>query len=608
MSKAIVDANPGVKNAIARIYRGNAVIGAGFLVPGGYVLTCAHVIREALKLQPEDLAVGQTIKINFPYIGLKPKLTAEVLLYRYDKGEDELDQDIAGLRLLDPLPANARPVKLQPGHQLHSDYWVLGFPKGHSKGVVSYGQLRMDLPNGWIQLEDTKAQGLAILPGFSGACVCDEKTEAVVGMVVARERNQPDAKMGFMIPALSLLNVRCELESLGLLSILKEHVDELGESVKTAYQLCVPQGWNVPDNLPEQLSKLQDAKRGDSQFEAIDRFVALLTLSALNPSQDLRHQLQKWLQERVDAVQPVQDEVQSLLTQRMDEQSAEVESHLLIHVKDESGESRSVSALFIRDASQYQIQFGRGCEPVQAPGQEPFQEKVTLKTLPQLVLACLQEVLDKSPANLTLHLILPLAWLNQACDRWSAIDRAKFPFLPDVRVGVRFRCVVRITERLNPDIFKMFQEPWQAKWQKLLALTPGEICAAFVLGDELSQTELFPKLNQPTSVGLKLSKVYEESQYYQLFGTLIAAGIPVAIWLRQDQFAKKICVATALDQLLNCKIATLPDQVKQLRTTAIGEAENAHIGHHLSFLLEDPKLIPPSAHPNNQMSFQMPQS
>jgi hypothetical protein len=38
-----------IKTGIARIYKGNTVIGAGFLVQGGYVLTCAHVVRDALE-------------------------------------------------------------------------------------------------------------------------------------------------------------------------------------------------------------------------------------------------------------------------------------------------------------------------------------------------------------------------------------------------------------------------------------------------------------------------------------------------------------------------------------------------------------------------------
>ena len=58
------------KAAIARIYRSwdGAVVGSGFLVFNGHVLTCAHVVADALGIPrnfqhcPEDL-----IELDFPF-------------------------------------------------------------------------------------------------------------------------------------------------------------------------------------------------------------------------------------------------------------------------------------------------------------------------------------------------------------------------------------------------------------------------------------------------------------------------------------------------------------------------------------------------------------
>ncbi len=604
MSEELAAPNLIAKNAIARIYKGNTVIGAGFVVAGEYVITCAHVVRDALALKAGDSPIGATIKINLPYASLVSKLQAEVCLYRYLKDEDVPDEDIAGLRLLEPLPANVHPVKLQASYQMHSPYCVIGFPKGHPKGIASYGQLLQDLPNGLVQMEDTKTQGTAILPGFSGTPVWNEVFSAVVGMVVAREKDQPEAKIGFMVPARTLMAVHRELNNLSLLSILRDHAEKLADAIKTAYRLCCPVGWEIPSELTDKLLTLQDVKQGDSAFEAIARFVALLSLPELNPNSDLREKLEAWVKPRVKELQKLLEEAKSLLTQHHTKQSANVTSHLLIYVKDESGKARSVSALFVRDGQQYDVRFGTGSEPLNAPGKEPFAEKVTLETLPSLVQACLDEALDKSPTHLTLHLILPIAWLNQACDRWSLMNQAQFTFLPDVRIGVRFCCVVRITERLHPEILKMFKKPWQQKWDKLLSLPVQDICTAFVAGDALSpETELQARLNQPNSVGLKLSTIYEEGRYFKLFGTLIATGTPAAVWLRTDQFSEEVCAATDLNGLLNCRIDELPEMIKQFRSNALAVAENAHIGHHLSFLWDDPNLIPPST----QTTLRMPQ-
>lgn len=609
MADFSVTPNTPGKSAIARIYKGNTVIGAGFWVEGGYLLTCAHVVRDALALKPEESALGRTVKINFPYASLSQKLTAEVLLYRYDKSEDTPDHDIAGLRVLEPLPTGVCPARVVGSYQFRNPYQVLGFPKGHAKGIGSYGQLLEELPNGLVQMEDTKAEGLAILPGFSGTPAWDEGSGSVVGMVVAREKDQPQAKIGFMVPGRQLLEVRRALESLGLLALLTDASEALDDGIKLAYRLCCPQSWEMPESLADKLTSLQNVKRGDRPFEAIDQFVGLLSLPDLNPGADLRESLQSWVQQRIGDAQPLLDEAQRLWNHHQVTQVTDAPSHLLIYVKDESTEARSISALFVRDASQYVISSGMGGEPVQAPGQAPFHEKVTQSTLPALVQACVSEVLDKSPQRLMLHLILPLAWLHQACDRWPLMDRSSNSVLAlmeedAIRIGPRFCCAVRITERLNPEILKMFREPWQDKWSKLLSLKSGEICTAFVSGDRVALgKELHAKLNSSTSVGLKLSTVYDESQYPKLFATLIATGTPAALWLRSDQFAATVSAATDLDGLLTCRISTLPEAIKQCRSDALAVAEDAHIGHHLSFLLDDPNLVPPST----QLSLAMPQ-
>ena len=612
MADFSVQPNSPGKTAIARIYKGNTVVGAGFWVEGGYLLTCAHVIRDALSLRPEESALGRRVKINFPYVSLSQKLTAEVLLYHYDKGEETPDDDIAGLRVTESLPAGVCPAKVVGGYQFRNPYQVLGFPKGHAKGISSYGQLLEELPNRLVQMEDTKAEGIAILPGFSGTPVWDETAGAVVGMVVAREKDQPEAKIGFMVTGRRLLAVRRELESLGLLVLLSDVSDALADAMKLAYRLCCPQGWETPESLEDKLASLQDVKRGDRPFEAIDQFVGVLSLPDLTPDAALRESLQSWMQQRVEDVQPLLDEAQRLLNQHQPAQSTDTPSHLLIYVKNESTEARSVSALFVRDASHYTISTGMGGEPVQAPGRDPFHEKVTLTTLPALVQACVSEVLDKSPQRLMLHLILPLTWLHQArdCDRWPLMDRSSnsvLALLDDddaIRIGQRFCCAVRITERLNPDLFKVYREPWQDKWKQLESLKSSDLCTAFVPGDGIALgKELQAKLKPSTSVGLKLSTVYEEGQYPKLFAILIATGTPAALWLRSDQFANTVSATTELDGLLNCRISMLPEAIKQCRSAALAEAEDAHIGHHLSFLWDDPNLVPPST----QLSLAMPQ-
>lgn len=268
MSETAAAPDPFSKRAIARIYRGNKVIGAGFLVEGGHVLTCAHVVRDALALKSEDVAEGKTLKLNFPYLSLKQKLTAEVLLYRLIRGDEEQNEDIAGLRIVESLPKELLPARLLVSYQLHNPYWVLGFPSGHPKGISSSGQLLQELPNGWVQLEDTKAQGLAILPGFSGTPVWDERSSEVVGMVIAREKDQPEAKIGFMVPARALMAVQIKLLRQNLFHPLcpqtsfPTKLSELDVGID-----------DVPQDLPfldiEPVGLVDEAKREKKELEGI---------------------------------------------------------------------------------------------------------------------------------------------------------------------------------------------------------------------------------------------------------------------------------------------------------------------------------------------------
>jgi hypothetical protein len=79
---------------------------------------------------------------------------------------------------------------------------------------------------------------------------------------------------------------------------------------------------------------------------------------------------------------------------------------------------------------------------------------------------------------------------------------------------------------------------------------------------------------------------------------LVATGTPVALWVRCQ--SNTIDWGDCLDQqVLNCCIDTLPKQVLSLRR-ATAEMENEtdrevsqELGHHLSFLWENPHHVPP---------------
>ena len=186
--------------SLVRIHtKAGGVAGAGFLVGERHILTCAHVIAKALGLAydaPDQ--PSSTVSLDFPQLASHTLLSAKVIFW--DPVREDGQGDIAGLELLDEPPVRAEAVRFAPADQVweHS-FRALGFPSGYDNGVFATGRLLGRLTN-WIQIEDVKVPGFAVIAGFSGAPVWDEQLQGVVGMIVAASQ-QATAKVAFVIPS-----------------------------------------------------------------------------------------------------------------------------------------------------------------------------------------------------------------------------------------------------------------------------------------------------------------------------------------------------------------------------------------------------------------------
>ncbi|MFQ5793664.1 MAG: trypsin-like peptidase domain-containing protein [Candidatus Bipolaricaulia bacterium] len=187
--------------SIVRILAANgAIAGTGFLVAERQVLTCAHVVSQALGLSNDTSETLQAeVRLDFPLL-VEPSrvLTARVILWQPPRSDSE--GDIAGLELDGDPPVGAQPVRLVKADDLweHS-FRTFGFPTGHDDGVWTSGLMRGRQTAGWVQIEDVKETGYRVEPGFSGAPVWDEQLDGVAGMAVAAE-GRPEVKAAFIIP------------------------------------------------------------------------------------------------------------------------------------------------------------------------------------------------------------------------------------------------------------------------------------------------------------------------------------------------------------------------------------------------------------------------
>ncbi len=176
------------------------IVGAGFLVGERQVLTCAHVVAAALGLADDTPEKPQAVvSLDLPRVAPRQLLTARVVLWRPPRAEKEGD-DIAGLELDDDPPQGAQAAPLAQVDDLWEHaFRAFGFPRFQDSGVWTTGRLLGRQVSNWVQIEDVKAPGFAVEPGFSGTPVWDSQVEAVVGMVVAAERRM-NLKTAFAIP------------------------------------------------------------------------------------------------------------------------------------------------------------------------------------------------------------------------------------------------------------------------------------------------------------------------------------------------------------------------------------------------------------------------
>jgi AAA-like domain/Trypsin-like peptidase domain len=190
------------ESSLVRIYSSSLkVVGAGFLVSSNQILTCAHVVADALGLpratvEKPDLRVS----LDFPLLAPNDILKAKVVFW-CPVNPNESCEDIAGLELESLPPDVAKPALLVTSQDLWGHtFRVFGFPSGQPNGVWASGELRAGLANGRVHLEDVKQPGYRLEAGFSGAPIWDEKLQGIVGMGVATEINRLETKAAFMIP------------------------------------------------------------------------------------------------------------------------------------------------------------------------------------------------------------------------------------------------------------------------------------------------------------------------------------------------------------------------------------------------------------------------
>lgn len=185
--------------------------GTGFLLEGGLLVSCAHVIARRGDGSPP----AGPITVRFPHLDGRDRL-AEVVPAWW-RGPDR--GDVAFLRLTQPPPDQARGLRLAERVIAERQVRAFGFPvnapaQGHYGYAVVGDPLSSDTGQALVQLRDATE----ITEGFSGGPVADERTGLVVGMVDSvspPDRLARGSATAYLIPAERLRAICPELPASG---------------------------------------------------------------------------------------------------------------------------------------------------------------------------------------------------------------------------------------------------------------------------------------------------------------------------------------------------------------------------------------------------------
>ncbi|MBD2428714.1 trypsin-like peptidase domain-containing protein [Phormidium sp. FACHB-1136] len=627
--------------AIARIYQGKTPIGIAFCVADGYLLTCAHVVSKALGHQRKSYQIlaqemlGQKIALEFCGEGQVERHHATVVYWRSPAQTEPgtTDVDVAVLRLTEAMPRTAQLLVLKRFPAFwENTFRVSGTPAKVADGVWAKGNLDGTSHDGRL-VQMVAGPGYAIEPGFSGAPVWSPSLgDAIVGMVVARDKQREEERISFMVPAARLRPALDAVELETLMDILAPQINVLKDVISTAYSIAAgdrittfPISTQVDpiQALRENLASLLSIPNHNPTSSGPLPFaVAVLTLPVLSLPEALRNALTVWLERRVTDLTQLLATAQQAVTAAAVQ--ASTQAHLLLWVRTSpeyaSQDRYLVSAFCIPEPNTYNPANGTGCEPLKAV--EAFRDAAKSDTiarddLEKVLQTCLQEVSTSykqaiAHKELILELILPIPLLNYDIDQWNEQSPRKIPIhlqhlLQEVDtvsippIGYRYQVMLRMADRFDP-YFAHLRPFWETKW-KMLKTAIDTRCQAkqVLISGHCSNFQTI--LAQDDCLGMHLNTMLPNASTEQRLLALILGATPTALWLRQIPSRSKY--KKPFSDLLEHSVGDIVCKVREARRVAFDKQGKLHFGRHLALIWDNPQLVPPEAEIANTLD--MPQ-
>lgn len=183
-----------------------SLCGMGFLVSPRQVLTCAHVVADALRIAPDTReAPAGEVAIAFPFGEGRGRMYPAIVAQKHGWYPRQ-SLDLALLHLHEALPLAGYERISQADSIAGERFQAWGAQEGHEEDLVPIeGMVGQTIGNGRY-MADVRDSNYKIRRGCSGAPVVSPATGLILGMIVQEELDER-AQSGFVIPAAWLLQV-----------------------------------------------------------------------------------------------------------------------------------------------------------------------------------------------------------------------------------------------------------------------------------------------------------------------------------------------------------------------------------------------------------------
>jgi vWA-MoxR associated protein C-terminal domain/vWA-MoxR associated protein middle region (VMAP-M) 1/Trypsin-like peptidase domain len=565
--------------AIVCILKGDHEVGTGFLIAPGYVLTCAHVVLQAIDkdFRTYEGCPQENIVLDFPVLDFGRKIEAKVfdwLPYGLHNG------DVAVLKLLTQEPTGAKPMPLDEFEcdKLKDDpHSIYGFGRSRAGCRSDAYRPKVLVAGGRFQLlKFGDPDDETIEPGFSGAPVWSEVKKCVIGMVAtAQNESTRGYPAAYAIPTKVLRPVLGKVKLVCLHDVLIQSLESCSDDdrrqlqmlINSALRHCNPNGGDRP--WQDQLIDLSTDRAPALGWENEGRLVqfAMMLVRMAGIRENTYYALKNWVKNvcHYDFNELLERIVCEMTQQRIPRSN--ICQHLMVVVEqiETSIDELRIAMWAVEDRNIY--------NPWLVTVEE---ESVTMAKLPAFIRYQIQKKFRKIPCP-TIHLFLPRALFGSDIEMQPCGNR-----LGSV-LGSEYSFIVRTNLKTHPIGWRYYDD-WSAKWEYLETTFNDLACHVFKTVDcSLSDKEIIEEIEQ-TSIAV----LQNWDSVNDLFGLIAEeTALPVALWSRNPQFQDE------LPDMLDCVVRSLHDRIREKRETAHRSPSESLLGHHLSLVWEDPIIVPP---------------